>query len=116
MGAYETPILAEVRIIPRTINLVSKGNRLTCYIWLPEQYNVADIDPNSVLLENEVEPERFQLSEDKQAAIARFSREKVDAILNIGKVELIITGQLIDGTLFEARDVIRVIEKGRNKN
>jgi len=46
----------------------------------------------------------------------KFSRERVEAILTVGEIELTITGQLIDGTLFEARDVIRVIDKGWKEN
>ncbi len=118
MGAYEysPPIPAEVRIIPRTINLVSKGNWITCYIWLPEEYNVADIDPNSIFLEDEIEPEQLSVDEEKQVAIARFSREEVKAILDVGNIELTITGQLKDGTIFEGTDVIRVIDKTGKEN
>ncbi|MHC4587616.1 MAG: choice-of-anchor Q domain-containing protein, partial [Planctomycetota bacterium] len=116
MGAYEASIPAEVRIIPRTINLASKGNRLTCYIWLPEEYNVADVDPNSVFLEEQIKADELSVDEQKQVAIARFSRGELQAILDAGEVELTISGQLKDGTIFEATDVIRVIDEGRRKN
>jgi parallel beta-helix repeat protein len=118
MGAYEysPPISAEVRIVPRTINLASKGNWITCYIWLPEGYNVADIDSSSVLLEDEIEPQWVWFDEEEQVAMVRFSREEVQAVLNIGEVELTITGQLTDGTVFEAKDVIIVINKGSRKS
>jgi len=61
MGAFEysPPIPAEVRIVPRSINLASRGNWITCYIWLGEDYDVADIDANSVFLEGEIEAESF---------------------------------------------------------
>ena len=84
-------------------------------IWLPEGYNVADIDPNSILLEGQVKPERFWLTEDEQITIAKFDRKKVQAILAIGEIQLTITGQLNDGTSFEASDVIKVINKGGKK-
>jgi len=117
MGAFEyRPLIpAEARIIPRTINLASKGNWITCYIWLPEGYDVADIDPNSIFLEDEIQAESFLVNEQEQVAMARFSREDLRAILNAGEVELTISGQLTDGTVFEARDVIRVIDKGGGK-
>jgi predicted outer membrane repeat protein len=115
MGAYESPLPAEARIIPHTINLASKGNWITCYIWLPEEYDVADIEANTVLLDGQVKAESVLPDEKGQIAIARFSREEVQAILNIGQIELTITGQLADGTIFEATDVIRVIDKaGKN--
>ncbi|GAJ03155.1 unnamed protein product, partial [marine sediment metagenome] len=59
MGAYEAPIFAEARILPRTINLASKGKWITAFLWLPEDYNVADIDPNSIFLEDEIQPDEF---------------------------------------------------------
>ena len=118
MGAYEysPPIPSDMRIIPRTINLRSKGQWIAAFIRLPEEYNVADIDPNSILLENEIKPDSFRLIEDEQTAIARFDREQVQSILDIGEVELTITGQLTDGNLFEARDIIKVIDKGVGKS
>jgi len=121
MGAYEyviAAIQAEAEIDPHTLNLTSKGRWITCYIWLPKDYNVADIDPNSVVLEffnNEFESQRFWFTEDAQIAVAKFDREQVQAILSIGEVELTIIGRLTDGTLFEATDVIRVLNKGIKK-
>jgi hypothetical protein len=117
MGAYEhsPPIPAEVRIVPRTINLTSKGKWITCYIWLTEEYNVVDIDPNSVLLEDEIEPESLKDDEDQQVAIAKFNRSAVQAILAPGEVELTVSGELKDGTIFEGIDIIRVIDKADKK-
>jgi hypothetical protein len=116
MGAYEfTSIQAEVRITPRTINLASKGKWLTCYIWLPDNYSVTDIDSNATFLFGKIQAESVQVSEKQQVAIAEFSREEVQTILNIGEVELSIIGWLIDGTIFEGRDVIRVVQKSGEK-
>ncbi|MHC4889842.1 MAG: right-handed parallel beta-helix repeat-containing protein, partial [Planctomycetota bacterium] len=117
MGAYEycPPLPAEVRIVPRTINLTSKGKWITSLFWLPKEYDVADIDPNSVLLEGEIQAELFRVDEEEQVAVARFSRSEVQGILNVGQVELIISGRLTDGTIFEGTDTIRVIDKGKKK-
>jgi len=120
MGAYEysPAIPAEVRIVPRTINLASKGKWITALIWLPEDYDVTDIEPNSIVLEGEIEPEWFAVDEQQQVAIVRFRRSEVQEILNppmADQVELTITGQLTDGTIFEGTDVIRVIDKGKKK-
>ena len=70
MGAFEysPPIPAEVRIVPRTINLTSMGKWITCCIWIGEDYNVADIEPNSVLLEGEIQAESLLVDEEKQVA------------------------------------------------
>jgi probable HAF family extracellular repeat protein len=107
---------AEIGIEPNTLNLNSKGKWITVFLWLPEEYNLADIDPNSILLENEIQPEKFWLTEDNQIAIAKFDREQVQAILESGDVELTITGQLTDGSWFEARDIVKVIDKGDRKS
>jgi predicted outer membrane repeat protein len=118
MGAYEyrPPISAEMDVEPETLNLASKGRWITAFIQLPEDYNVADIDPNSIFLENEIKPARFWLTEDNQTAIAKFNREEVQDILDIGQLELTITGQLTDGNLFVGTDVITVIDKSGGKS
>ncbi len=115
MGAYESPIPAKASIVPRTVNLASEGKWINCYISLPEDYDVADIDPNSVLLEDQIEAESLWVDEREQIAMARFNRSEVQGILDVGEVELTITGQLSDGTVFEGTDVIRVIDKGSGK-
>jgi probable HAF family extracellular repeat protein/predicted outer membrane repeat protein len=117
MGAYEYggAMSAEVDIEPNTLNLQSMGKWITAFLQLGEDYNVADIDPNSVVLENEIKPDRFWLTEDEQIAVAKFNRQQVQAILDIGEVELTITGRLTDGTLFEAKDIIRIIAKRGRK-
>ncbi len=112
IAVISEPVPAEVRIAPRTINLASKNKWITCYIWLPEAYNVADIDPNSVVLEYEIEPELLWLDEEEQVAIVRFSRSEVQEILEPGDVELTISGELSDWTRFEGTDTIRIIDKG----
>jgi len=118
MGAYEysPPIWADVDIEPDTLNMTSKGKWITAFIQMPEDYDMNDIDANSVYLEGEIKAEQFWLAEDNQIAIARFSREEVQAFLTVGEVELTITGQLKDGISFEGTDVIRVIGKGGSKN
>jgi hypothetical protein len=117
MGAYEysPPIPAEIRIAPRTVNLASKGNWITCYIWLGEGYNVADIDPNSVFIEDEFQAQLLKIDEEQQVAVVRFSRSQVQGILAPGEVELTVSGELTDETRFEGNDIIKVIDKGDKK-
>jgi predicted outer membrane repeat protein len=118
MGAYEyiPPIQADSRIVPRTINLTSSGKWITAFLRLPENYNVADIDPNSVFLEDEIKPEQFSVDEQSQVATARFAREDVLPILEPGDINLKISGQLTDGTTFEATDIIKVTDKAAGKS
>ncbi|MGB2807454.1 MAG: right-handed parallel beta-helix repeat-containing protein [Sedimentisphaerales bacterium] len=116
MGVYELPIFAEARILPRTINLASKGKLVTCHIWLPDDYDVADIDPNSVFLEGQIKAEPFSVNEQQQVVIAKFSREDVQPILEVGEIELTITGRLTDGTVFEGADIIKVTDNAGSKS
>jgi predicted outer membrane repeat protein len=119
MGAYEYGQLVpvEVRIVPRTINLASKGKWLSCSISLPDDYSVADIDSDSILLECGIEPESLHVDELAQLATARFNREELRGIISTGEVALTITGRLTDGTLFEGTDIIRIVDiSGRKEN
>ena len=117
MGAYEYmhPVPAQIRIVPRTINPASKGKWIAAFLQLPEDYNVADIDPDTVLLQGEIEPQRFWFAKRHQIAIAIFSRKDIQTILEVGEIKLTITGWLVDGTAFEGTDVIRVLNKGGGK-
>lgn len=112
-------IEATIVIEPNTLNLKSKAKWITCYIWLPEEHDVADIDPNSLMLEDQVPANWMWFDEAEQVAMAKFSRSEVKDMLVelglLGEVELIVTGKLLDGTKFEGRDTIRVINKGGKK-
>ncbi len=47
----EEKIIATIDIDPDTLNRGSKGKMITCYIELPESYDVKDIDASTILLE-----------------------------------------------------------------
>ena len=117
MGAYEyqPPVEAKMKLTPQTLNCNSKGNWITCHIWLPEEYSVSEIDPDSILLEQRVPAEWTWFNEKQNEAMAKFNRSKLSSILEEGNVELTVSCHLLDGTYFEGKDTIRVIGKG-NKN
>jgi len=110
-------IEAEIDINPSMLNLQSKGKWITCHIRLGEDYNVVDIDPNTVLLEEQIAADLIKL--EGQAAMAKFSSSSLQEMLadldTLGEVELLVTGELIDGTKFEGTDTIKVIDKGNQK-
>jgi hypothetical protein len=115
--AVREPLIIEagIDIDPDTLNVKSKGRWITCYICLPEEYNVADIDSYSVFLEDEIEAPWIWFDEEEQVVMARFNRSEVQDILEPGEVELTVSGILLDRTRFKGTDIIRVIDKGNNK-
>jgi len=115
--AVREPLIIEagIDIDPDTLNVKSKGRWITCYICLPEEYNVADIDSYSVFLEDEIEAPWIWFDEKEQVVMARFNRSEVQDILEPGEVELTVSGILLDRTRFKGTDIIRVIDKGNNK-
>lgn len=106
----EPAIEATIDIDPDTLNLQSKGEWITCYIWLPEGYDVADIDPESILLNGQVAPDWGRVDETEQMLIVKFNRSEVQAIVEPGEVQLTVSGELTDGTKFEGADTITVID------
>ena len=105
-------LTAGIRITPRTLNLKSRGRWISCKVWLPEDVQAADIDVDSILLEDTVGPAWAKLIEDDQILLSKFLRAEVQEILEPGMVELILTGELVDGTKFVGSDTIKVIKRG----
>ena len=113
MELVDIIIAADIDIHPNTLNLKSEGKWITCSIWFPEGFDVDDT--KSVLLNGEVTPGWYMVHETRQMLKVKFKRSKVQDILNVGQVELTISGELIDGTKFEGTDTITVIDKGNKK-
>jgi hypothetical protein len=109
----EPAIEAGIDIDPNTLNLTSKGKWISCYIWLPEGYDVADVNSYSVFLEDEIGAEWIWVDEEEQVVMAKFSRQDLCRMLaelgELGDVELTVSGELTDGTIFEGTDTIRII-------
>lgn len=119
-------VSATVDVDPDTLNLKSKGNWITCYIELPEGYDVADIDVSSIMLNSTVPAELHPVGigdEDGDGVpdlMVKFSRAEVASYI-IGVigvpmepvwVTLTIAGSLENGTGFEGSDTIRVMCPG----
>lgn len=107
---------ATIDIDPDTLNLKSKGKWITCYIELPEGYNVTNINISTILLNDVVPAESHptNISDYDNDGIpdlmVKFDRQEVQEILEPGdEVEIVVTGQLMDETGFEGIDYIRVI-------
>jgi PKD repeat protein len=110
-------LTATVNIEPSTLNLKSKGKWITCYITLPEGYDVGDIDVSTILLDGIIPVERSDIVGD--ALMVKFDRAAVIQYITdvFGTLEqqvmLRITGSLIQGTPFEGQDTITVFSRPR---
>jgi len=107
----ETVIEASINIDPDTLNLASKGV-FTAFIQLPEGYDVVVIDISTVKCEG---ASAVRGIVDGDTFIAKFNREDLRDLPIGDEVEMTVTGKLSDGTPFEGRDTIRVIDKGKGK-
>ncbi|MDD5446373.1 MAG: NosD domain-containing protein, partial [Methanocellales archaeon] len=106
----EVSVEASIDFDPDTLNIKSKGKWVTCYIELPEGYDIHDINISTVELNFEVGGEygEFNIS----YCMVKFDRQAVINILPLGdSVEITVSGTLTDGTRFEGSDTIRVIDK-----
>ena len=103
---------ATIDILADTITLKTKW--ITCHIWPPSGYNVADIKPDSILLEGGILAVRPSIRKKKQILVAKFPAS--DLNLQTGPRELFVRGELTDGTPFVGSDFVTVVTKGGKKN
>jgi len=94
------PVVSAIDIDPDTLNLKSKGEWITCYIALPEDYDVHDIDVNTVFLEDVMTVQHSDIQGD--VLMVKFSRQALVEYLDgtTGDVTLTVTGE-VAGTPFE---------------
>ena len=98
-----------------TINLRGKYQWLTCYIWLPEEYDVADVDPDTILLNGKIGAAWFEVKDELQLLIAKFSWSQVEQMLEPGEFEFTVSGQLFNGTSFDSSDTVTVIDENKEE-
>ena len=110
-----TPVIsATMDINPDTLNLKSKGKWITCYIELPEGYDVFDIDVSTIMMNDTILAELHPTeigdydTDGVLDLMVKFDRQEVIALLGAGEATLAITGE-VSGIPFEGSDTIRVI-------
>ena len=93
---------------------------ITAYIELPADYDVNEIDLESIRLNSQVQGELKPIrigdydNDGIPDLMVKFDRSVVQDILEAGD-EVIITGKLTDIIYFEGSDAIKIIEKGKKK-
>jgi len=121
IGADEVTVVssinATIKFKPKALNRKSKGKWILCSIDLEAGYNVADIDFDSVRLNNEVKPVRVKSSKHRKKLHVVFNRSQVqDLLADAGSSALLtITGSLQDGTTFQGQDTIKIAGRHHNK-
>jgi len=121
IGAYEfvPPILAIVKIMPKTLNLESNGNWISCTIELPDGYDIGDIDTETIVLNGEIKPAPTWsgTGEDANKLLVKFDRSDIQNMLETAEspVLLRVAGKLNDGSDFAGTDTIRIVRGGSKK-
>jgi len=114
IGADEfasVPITAIVKITPKTLNLQSSGKWINCTIQLPDEYNVGNVDNESIVINGQSEAVWFNTDQKANKLLVKFDRFENQQLLKEGSVPLTVTGQLVDGTKFVGSDTIRILSK-----
>lgn len=102
-------VQAGVEIYPRTLDVNELVRWVTCHIRLPGGFDVADVQPGTVRLNEKIRPDWSWIEEGGQVLMAKFPWSKVRGVLEVGRAELITSGRLVDGTRFEAVGTIEVV-------
>ena len=120
-GTLGVAVATERVIVDVTIDILAdtitpKTKWINCRIWPPDGYSYADIDVESILLEWEIPVSRYSFNEKKQRLIVKFPASGLNLEPNPDPLELAVSGELIDGAVFEGSDFVQVVKKGGKKN
>ncbi len=115
-------LTATIDIHPATLNLRSKGKWITCYIELPEGYNVSGINVTSIMLNDTVPAEMHSVDigdydddgipdlmvKFDRSAVINLILENYEFTGKFGMATLTVTGSLEDDTPFEDSDTVKI--------
>jgi PKD repeat protein len=111
-------IRATVDLDPATLNLMSKGRYVTCYIELQEGFDPSEVDISTVRANGVPAAARPKTIDDHDGdgvpdLMVKFRREALQGTLVVGDdMAVYVTGELFNGFLFDGCDAIRVIDEG----
>lgn len=109
-------IEAIVKVTPKTLNLTSNGNWITCTVALGDNYDIGDVILGSITLNDKLQPVRAQIDEAEQKLLVKFDRAETQEMLSNAESPALMTvsGKLTDGTDFEGDDTIKIVtSKGK---
>ena len=116
----DTPwIPADLKIVPHTLNLNSQGEWIIAFLGLPEGFDVADIDLESIRLKGlghsgEIKAASYWMDEEAQILALEFSSAAVAGIVSSGVTNfLTVSGVVGANAAFAGTDDIRVIDLGQ---
>jgi hypothetical protein len=111
---FGAPIVAEADICPDIINLKSGGKYVTVYLEMPAGYPVADIDLNSILLEETISAKAGIAvigdhdNDGVQDLMVKFNRADLKGLVAAGETRLGIDFALLSGLPFRAMELVRI--------
>ena len=97
-----------------TINMGEEYEWLTCYIWLSEGHNIADIDRQTILINGKIKIDPSHVKSEGQFLMLKLPWSQVKEILKPGQIEIVIGGRFLDGTTFEGSDMVTVTDTKSN--
>ncbi|HEY9245368.1 MAG TPA: hypothetical protein VIO11_00830, partial [Candidatus Methanoperedens sp.] len=115
-GTRPAKINATIKIEPDCLNLASKGE-LTAFITLPKNYNVRDIDIDTVILEGARALKGTISNRNGGTLIVKFERQDMVNVPVGNAVALYVRGKVIYNGMpvdFEGSDIIRVMNQGNS--
>lgn len=117
-------ISAVIEIVPGKLNRRSRGNWVRAYIELPDGFAVEDIDDLSVNLNQinavPIDPPLYpvgatEIGDHDNDGVAdlmvRLDRQELLALVELGEATVTVSGELVDGTIFEGTASLTIIEK-----
>jgi hypothetical protein len=125
----EIVIEGVVDVDPNTLNLGSQGKWITCYIELPDGYDVNDIDAGTVTLEKikayvgeegwaSAGPSKGNIvdhdGDGNMERMVKFDRSAIADVLTPGAATVTVKAKLPDHVVMHATHAIKVIGKGGN--
>ena len=116
-NVWSAGLSVNINVTPEALNLKSRGKWITVQIELPDGYKARDVDPSTILLNGTIPPETLFKGKGSSHVFVKFSRQLILNLIlqnwtdtgRFGRVTLVVTGRLVDGTPFQGSDTIKTI-------